>query len=468
MIERLKQGHWPIFLLSSISSFANLFLPIILVRLLTPEQIGLYKIFFLYFSALPFLFMSGGPLNSVYYWVGMPDKTQNEYLQSSWMLAFLFSLMIILVGIPLSSILAHSLNLSLKSYLIMLLCGFLWCPGSFFSEVKIAQGQRLKGALFSTSFEILKVILFITIAWYYKNLTYLFISYAGILSFKFIFTIINGLKNNTISFNYNSTRIKEVLNYCLPISASALLGFVVDKVDQLLLSHFLPTQDFAFYTMGCLIVPPLILIDMSVQKVLIPKLSKNYQHNNFSNAADNFKNAIIDISYLIIPAVAGLYFFSNEITTLLYTKEYLSSASFLKIFAFSYLLYCIPHDAIARASGHTKWIFKMYSLLAPLSLIIIYLFAVNTDAKTTLLASIFLKIIPKMAGLIYSKRLMDWKWAQILPYKAWLLYTAISIGLCFISYLTKESFQDSRIWFLTCAPIFAFIYLIMARYGKKI
>ena len=56
MINKLKEGHWPIFILSSFSSIANLFLPIILTRLLTPEDIGIYKVFFLYLMLLPFLF----------------------------------------------------------------------------------------------------------------------------------------------------------------------------------------------------------------------------------------------------------------------------------------------------------------------------------------------------------------------------------------------------------------------------
>ena len=56
MLSKLKQGHWPLFLMSTFSSVASLFMPIILVRILTPENMGLYKIYFLYLSILPFLF----------------------------------------------------------------------------------------------------------------------------------------------------------------------------------------------------------------------------------------------------------------------------------------------------------------------------------------------------------------------------------------------------------------------------
>ncbi|MCY7391894.1 MAG: hypothetical protein LH647_10530, partial [Leptolyngbyaceae cyanobacterium CAN_BIN12] len=53
-----------------VSSVGNLFLPIILVRLLSLEDIGVYKVFFLHLSAIPYLAMAGGPLHSVFYWAG--------------------------------------------------------------------------------------------------------------------------------------------------------------------------------------------------------------------------------------------------------------------------------------------------------------------------------------------------------------------------------------------------------------
>lgn len=459
MLKKLKEGHWPIFLLSSISSMANLFLPIILVRILAPSDIGLYKIFFLHLGAIPFILMSGGPINSVYYWVGKPRPDREKLIQSAWLLSVLLSSLVFIIGLPALYYFSKHLNFPIEYTLLMIVCGFLWCPGSHFSETHIANGKTAHGALFSAGFEILKVSCFIVLALLYKDIKYLFWAFTAILAIKFLITIIIGLKQNTIKFEVNPKYLKIVWKYCLPISASGALGFFVDKIDQLLLASFLSSSEFAFYSMGCLIVPPLIMIDMSVQKVLIPKLATNYELKKYSIAAEYFKKAISDIAFLIIPAVFGLAYFAEPITKLLYTEQYLASVPFLQVFAISYLLYCVPHDAVPRATGHTGWVFKIYMIVTPISLVTVFLATSYSTALVTLIMAITVKFIPKFAGLVYSKKVMNWTWTEMFPAKRIIAFTGLSTILCLISDLIRPLFSNDLKWFLVCAPVFAIVYL---------
>lgn len=39
-------SHWPLTLLGGMSSLLNLFLPVVLVRVFTPADVGVFKIFF--------------------------------------------------------------------------------------------------------------------------------------------------------------------------------------------------------------------------------------------------------------------------------------------------------------------------------------------------------------------------------------------------------------------------------------
>jgi O-antigen/teichoic acid export membrane protein len=459
MIKKLSQGHWPIFILSSFSSMANLFLPIILVRLLTPHDMGIYKIFFLHMSAIPFLFMTGGPINSVYYYVGKPEAERNDYIQSTWQVSLLLSILILIVGFPLGEQLAKWLNFDYQYVMLMLLCGFLWVPGGHFAESKIAYGKTFLGSSYDTAFQFLKVIGFIVIAYTTKNIQYLFMFYAAMLGTKFITTFILGSKNKTISLHFDKAKMKEVFNYCLPISISGCLGFFVDKVDMLILSGQLSAESFAFYSMGCLIVPPLIMLDVSVQKVLIPHLSRTHAEKNWYEASEYFRKAISDIAFLIIPAICGLVFFAKPIVTLLFTDQYLPSVIFLQIFAISYLQYVIPHDAVPRASGHTGWILKIYLLVTPISLISVFIAAKFGGAKEALMTAIIIKFLPKILGLAYSRQIMQWKWSQMFPVKRLLIYSTLALLLSGISLLVRPYFEKELSWFFVCAPIFAILYL---------
>jgi len=459
MLSKLKQGHWPLFLLSSFSSFANLLLPIILVRLLTPDSMGVYKIFFLYLSILPFLFLTGGPANSVYYWVGKPAGDRERYIQSCWSLTTLLSIMILVIGLPLSGLIAKYTSITHEYVIYMLIAASLWVPSSHFGECSVAYGKTITGAVFATSFSLLRIGLIIVSAYYLDDIKYIFMIHTAVFGFKFIVVLFLGIKNKYISFDFDYDKIKEVFRYALPISLSGLLGFFVDKIDMLILSSYLPIDEFAFYSMGCLIIPPLYILDTTVQKVLIPKLSSLYIESKKDIAIDYYKKAVSDLSFLIIPAIFGLFVYADSIVKLLYTEQYASSAVFLKIFAFSYLLNILPHDAIPRATGHSSWILKIYLITTPISLAVVFYCAKYIGAHGALTAAICLKFLPKIVGIIYSARIMNWKVYDMFPYKRLFLYTSISLILSILSYIAKPYFSDSLHWLYVCAPIFAIIYL---------
>lgn len=457
MLNKIREGHWPIFFLSSFSSIANLFLPIILTRILLPEQIGTYKIFFLYFAALPFIFFTGGPVHSVYYWVGK-DEGKYQYLQQSYLLSLILSSLILLIGLPLIIPFSNYIELPWQGTLFLLIAAFVSVPASFYNENNIALGKTLKGSLYSVFFETLKVISFITIAKLYQDIQLIFISYAIVLSLKFFVTLYLGGKENLIKFTVDKAKIKEIFNYCLPISLAGLVTFFIDKIDQFVLAGQLAKDEFAFYSMGCLIIPPLYLLEMSVSKVLVPKLSKAHNEND-NNSIAYFKKAISDVGFLIIPAVFGLFFFAKPITRLLYTDQFIESTIYLKIFAISYLFFLIPYDAVPRATGHTKWIFKLTLAIAPLSLLGVILSSKFSTAQNVLIVAITFKAITRLSGLVYSCKLMNWKIIDTIPIKKLSVFTIFSLILTFLCSLIESKFESDINWFLFCAPIFAILYL---------
>lgn len=458
MLNKIREGHWPIFFLSSFSSIANLFLPIVLTRILLPSEIGLYKIFFLHFAAIPFIFMTGGPLNSVYYWVGKPANQRNAYIQQSFLLSLFLSLLILIIGFPFVSTLSNFMQIPWQYVVVLLFSSFFAVPAAFYNEVNIALGKTLKGSLYSVSFEVAKVISFIAIAYLVKDLGNIFLSYAVIFGTKFFVTIVLGMRENFIRFNIDKEKLTEIFKYCFPISLAGLVTFFIDKMDQFVLASQLAKDEFAFYSMGCLIIPPLYLLEMSVSKVLIPKLSNSFNTDD-GHALAHFRKAISDVGFLIIPGVFGLFYFAEPITTLLYTDKFVNSAVYLKIFALSYLFFLIPYDAVPRATGNTKWIFKITLAIAPFSLAGIILSSKYADAKTVLIVALAFKFIARVAGLMYSAKLGKWTVYKSIPWKKLIIFTSVSLVLTYLCSLIQGQFDSEIKWFLTTAPIFAILYL---------
>lgn len=468
--ERFSTGHWPGFLTGIISSLMNLFLPTVLVRILTPEDVGIYKIFFLYIQSFTFLSLAGAPLYSVFYFIGKEDG--KSFVDHAWKTSAILSTFALILGLIFSPLIAQKTALTLNQTLILLFSGAIITPSSFYGEYILAKGKTLAGPLFHSSFEILKGIAIILCAVITRDINITFYCFGISFILKLTLSVILGKREGLLNLNIQKEKIKEVVSYCAPMSLAGLLGFFLEKIDMLTLSSYLTPRDFAFYSMGCLVIPPLFILEMSVTKVLMPKLSRLWHNQGLTQMAKEFRKAQADIAYLMIPAVFGLVLFSTPIIKILFTEKYIESAVYLKVFAFSYLAYIIPHDTIARASGNTKWVLKVYLAITPLSLVSVIFVARSYGAFYALILSVLLRFVPKIWGVIYSSRKTKSKISDLLPLRSYLQNVLINFVLVIIISFLKIYISSDKMWFLVGGPLYAsgffgFQYLTKMKVNKS-
>lgn len=457
-LQSLKEGHWPIFLISLLSAITNLLLPTALVRLLTPEEIGFYKIFFLYAQSIIFICLAGGPLYSVYYWIGKKESAK-KYLGHAWLITLSLSLIFALLGFALIIPISKYLSLPIEYSFLLILSAITSAPAGFYGEYLTAKGERVRGSLFNSGIEILKAIIIVILVFIYRNIHAALWGYTILYFFKLILSHFFLYKEDILITKIDKDSLKDVWKYSAPMSYSGALSFIIEKIDMIVLSTRLNVTQFAFYSMGSLMIPPLQLLEMSVQKVLIPSLSKAFHDNDKNKMVMLYKKAQADIAYIIIPAVFGLIIFREPIIEILFTRTYLKSSEFLFIYAFTYLTYFLPTDSIQRATGNTKWVFKMYILITPFSILSVHSAAKYYGAKAALATSIFFMYVPKIPSLIYSSKVTEVKTHQLIAWKSLTIFTAINLMLMFICYLLHPYFKNDVVWFLVISPIYALVYL---------
>jgi O-antigen/teichoic acid export membrane protein len=163
----------------------------------------------------------------------------------------------------------------------------------------------------------------------------------------------------------------------------------------------------------------------------------------------------------------GLVVFAKPIVVMLFTEAYLESVIYLQIFSLSYILLLFPHDSVARATGQTKWIMKMYLFMTPLALLGTYLAAKTWGAVGVLSVSIGLKLIPKFLGIAFSKKMMNWNYQELIPLKHLMLFIGAAGVLSIGSLLLKSYFNREIMWFFVCGSAFGIIYLAALHFVLK-
>jgi glycosyltransferase involved in cell wall biosynthesis/O-antigen/teichoic acid export membrane protein len=434
-------------------------LPIILVRVLSPEEVGVFKMFFLYLIMIPAFALTAGVMSGLAYWSGQEERKKLPAIQLSSALILAAAGSFFLISWYFSDYLAGYLPWSPEYSFIFSLALFGAISGTFFEESAIATGRIWTGALFYAGFELFRTAAILMAVFTYKTLLAVFVAHTAVVLFKVFSSLIYAYQLKFVGLKFNREIAQAVLSYAFPVSLAWVFGVFVMYADQFILSVQLPPSAFAMYAIGCLAIPPLLILEHSVTRVLIPQLSEAFASNNGTKGAALFKDGIESLAFLFIPAVTGLYIFSYPIIELLFTSLYRDAAAYLQIFAFTYLLLIMPYDAVARAMGDARWILRTFVFFSILSLLLVYFSASIWGSFGALGAIIAARLLMRVYSIYYTREKTSWRYVEFLPLQSITLFGVFCFFLALGCYVVKPAFDSEMLWFVVCAPAFALVYL---------
>ena len=439
------KSHWPLTFFSSLSAVCNLTLPLVLARTFTPAQMGEYKIFFLYLSLMPWIALTAGIGNGLYYWVN--QKEFKKYFQMSWTLLFWWASVVAVLALLFLKDRMLGSWFALGTFLILL--------SNFHEESLIATGLTWRGALFSSVSEIVRSGLVITVAVLTHQLEWMVQAYVGVLLVKVLIGMYFGkqfqLQKLINPLLQNQQISMQVLRYGIPVSFASLIAVFTHFADQLVLIHFTDASYFAGYTLGCLTIPPLNSFEQAVNRVLIPSLTEK--------KPELFKRSISELTWIFIPATVGLIVFAQPIITLIFTDRYSWTAPFLRLYAINYLFLAFPYDAWARARGDGRWILKNLLLAVAVAVVTIPLFSYLYQGMGALIGLLCTQASLRVGGYFHIRKTTAWRITDFIPFNDIVYQSMLCLILTILSVVVGQVSGFGIKWFLICGPLFAAIYL---------
>lgn len=453
-----RTSHWPISILSSIAALFNMALPLFLVRLLTPEEVGVFKIFFLYLLVMPTVSLSVGLTNGLAYWSGRGQQGQEAVKQTA-LLLLLLALTVSCLGWALRAPLIAAFGWSEAVFSVFLLSIFAFICSLFFEEAAICRGRIWLGAIFYSGFELLRTVAMVVTAYIYRDLLAVFAVFALIISIKAVIGYLLGFKLGLVGLALDRKTLWALARYALPVALAGLLSIPVNYADQLILSTYVSADQFALYTIGCLAIPPIMILEHSATRVLIPQMSEAFAAADPWRAAQLYRKTVQQLAFLIIPAVFGLFVFAQPIIDLLFTDQYSLAAGYLQLFAFNYLMLIFPNDVVPRARGEGGWILKNFTIFSVLALIFCLLMVREFGAFGALAAILLARGAMRVYGVLYIRTSTGLEFKDYLPLAALGRFFLVALLLSLLSFALAPIFASQLIWLLLCAPLFALLYL---------
>lgn len=450
-------SHWPITLTDGASSVLGIFLPLVLVRVLTPDQIGRYNIFFLYVTLAPALFLVAGFSNGLYLWGGKYPEGIVEVRQS-WILQVLISCFFTFVGLALSYLFVLPIKIPILDLRLFLVCTPFLAAAGFIEDLLIARGSIWKGSAYASIYKVLRSVSLGLVAWFTHRVQWVFGVFIIGMAIRTAVGCAMLYGTGELGWKFSKARAMNALRYAAPVSLAALAGLAINQIDRMVLSFRIPPAQFAFYVVGCLSLPPIDIFETSVNRVLIPRMSRAFATGSLRDAAALYADGVSELYRLIFPAVVGLMVYADPIVRILFTERYMASIPFLRVFSISYLILAFPVTTVARARGDGKWILRTTIFFACLGIVLTWLAAGKWGAMGALVAVLTGQMGFRVYGLYYLSQSFKSPMSEFYPFRNLATQSAIALFAAAVSLLLRPHIHDPRFWFFTTGPLFTLIY----------
>jgi len=455
----------------SLTLFLNMLNPIILVRVFSKEEYGLYGQLMLIFTTLLPLGQMGLTQGLFYFLPREPDRKDSVLLQTLLLLLLLGGVVLGVLSIfslPIAS-LFH--NKAMEQYLPLLgIYSFFMIVSSLLETSMIAEGRSRTASVVLVLSQAMHTTTLILAALATRNIR--FIMYA-LLIFSCSRFIVQGVylkrKYNLSIKNINIHFWKEQLAYSMPIGFGNTAYLLQGRLHSFLISFLFDPSTFAVYSIGCYNLPFLSIVTASVSDVMIPQLSVCQKRGEKERILEIWNNAVRKVNLLLFPIFIFFAFMAEEILTILFTKNYGGSVPIFRINLLNILISGINTGAILSAYAETAYLMRIGFLRLPLTMAIVYVFTNMWGVLGAVSANVLISVGFRLVVLAKVGKVLHYPFRQVIEWgrNAKILLVAFMAGLPLIPI---KAFTVGRplLSILTAAALYPLCFGIFAMISKII
>ncbi len=453
-------------------SFVIQFLtPVILVRILSKNDYGVFQQFNL--LALTFIPILGLGLNSslFYYYPISNDKDKSAFVTQTFLILFFVGLIFLGLIIWIGDDFFNYSNMHNLRGLSLYLGVFVLCMviTSLSDSIFILENNLKLNVLYPPLDKLVRVVCIVGFWLYYNDFLLCIIGLVAYSIIRLIFITFYVNKNYNLKFKCSIRKetLKSQLSYSFPVLSFVILSTVMTRFDKYLISFNVSPEEYAVYVIAFLSVPLLNQFYSSVQSSIVPEMAKYAYSENITGVKSLWHNAFNKTVSVTVPALIYFILVAEELITFLYSDSYISSVSYYRFCILGLLLVMTNHGMVLRSFKKTKEIFlcnlASASICIPLGYVLINSYKLYGGVAISLISlalstSFVLNLERKQLRLSFRK---------MLPWITFFKVIACSALPIPLIYLCKYVFT-SKLVFLLSSSLTYFVIVSIIEYKVNV
>ena len=441
----------------------SVFLPLLLVRLLTRTEFGLYKQAFLITATAVQMLPFGFGLSAFYFFPRYKDQQAQTAMN-----VLTFNLSAGLLGLAALTVYPNILalafgNTDLNHYAPLIgLVVMVWIFSSFLETVAASLQDVLRSTIFIIAAQLTKALFMIGAALWSASLASLL--WAAVLqgvvqSCVLIWYIHKQFPNFWRQFDW--PLFKTQFAYVLPLSLANLLYiFRADLPSYFVAHHFQPAE-YAIYAVGISQLPLIGILHESVGAVILPRINELHHRGEFRELVRVLASATRKMSAVYWPCFAFFALMAPQFIVALYTRRYVLS---VPIFVVNLLIVpgaVFPLDPVFRAYTELRY----YLLKLRIGLIAVLVAALHFGIEYmgmmgAIWAVVTMIYVERVIHLWKVSRVLRPRWQDLQPVTDLPKIAAAAALAAVPTWFARHALSGMKpLWILAlCGPIYAAVY----------
>ena len=391
-------------------------MPLILTRILSQSDYGVFSQFFTLYLAFNVIFSLGFHTNLFYFYPTADVREKDEYVSNTLFLLLLMSL--ISIGTLSIPIIGNRLfgNGSLQDYSsLVILCIALAVPTNMVSPLLTVREDKMGAMLYPALAAIFRVGAVVVAACIKNNLSVVFHALIIYQALILIWILFYTFRHHKIRLNRE--KVIPQLLYSIPFGLTVAIQLFSTYFDKILSIRFLDSVQYAIYSTAFLSIPGINQIYDSLCQVNVVNMTKGYQEGRLDEVRDLYQDFVVKTLSFSTPVILAVSLFAEEVIGLLYPAEYLPSSPFFRIYSLTFLTAMLGAGTILRAVGKTHYSLFAYAISALAGLPSTYFLFFSYGIHGAIWGAVINICLPRFIQMFIEARQADATFANYLNWK---------------------------------------------------
>ena len=399
---------------------AMFFVPLVNVRVLSVEDYGYYRQFWLLVETIVPMLVLAFSRSLLYYIPRAESRQEASAYVTQTVLSLSFTALVgVMVYVVMAGTLGEGLGSTVRRFFWPLsLYTFFMVTTDFMEVLFIAVRKPVAQSAYHVAVWGVQALAVMMVSYWTRDVGSIIwtVALLGLLRFFFVMSYIQSAFRFTVR-QITIGSIREQLSFALPVGIAAMTLTMLNQTDKFIITRFMGREAFAVYAVGAFQVPLMNLVRASINNLTFPLMVKYEKAGEHALILGLWQRSLIKTLVLILPVFVFLEVTARPFVTILFTSEYAAATPVFMMYLLLFLRAGFE-TTLLQVYKRTRFIVISAAVTFAFNVLLGVLLYHEIGRLGPPLAAVITMNVVTLVQLWYSGRLMRASIFQVLPLAA--------------------------------------------------